>query len=203
MKYINAFFVVWSLVAGLGTLAGLFKHKANWDKGVAISGGVTLLYAALTLTSALGFLAVSIPKWWVWTVAPIGFTTLFLSQALNVWAAREMKRNFSPRLAPVPGGTLVTTGPFQICRHPIMLGMLMSWVGTALALGSVAMFVAFGLASILIMRRVAFEEKFLEETYGESYREYKKRVSVIVPCLDPNSEEGQELERAVELIREA
>jgi protein-S-isoprenylcysteine O-methyltransferase Ste14 len=201
MEYIKAFFVVWGTVVGLGTLAGLLKYRTSWDTGIAISGGVTLLYAALTVLSALDFLMPAVPNWWAWSIAPVGLVMLGLSQLLSVWAAKELKRNFTAKLAPVIGGNLVTTGPFQICRHPIMLGMLMSWIGTGLALASTIIFVGYGLIAILIMRRVALEEAYLEKIYGEKFRLYKSEVCAIVPCLDPKSHAGQEIERGIELMK--
>lgn len=201
MEYIKAFFIVWGCIVGLGTLAGLFKFRKSWDGGVAISGGVQLLYGVLTVLSAAGVLMPPTPDWWGWTIAPVGLMILALSQALNIWTARELRRNFSPRLMPVPGGTLVTSGPFQICRHPIMLAMLMSWIGTGIALNSIMMFVAYGLVAIFIMRRVALEETFLEQTYGEKFRAYKNEVSAIVPWLDPKSRAGQEVESGIELMK--
>jgi protein-S-isoprenylcysteine O-methyltransferase Ste14 len=201
MEYIKAFFLVWGTIVGLGTLAGLYKFRKSWDTGVAISGGVSLLYAVLTILSALDILILPVPNWWAWTLAPIGLVILVLSQVLSIWAARELKRNFSPKLSPVSEGNLVTTGPFRICRHPIMLAMLMSWIGTGIALDSITIFIAYGLVAILVMRRVALEEKFLEETYGEKFRAYKNEVSAIVPCLDPKSRAGQEVESGIELMK--
>lgn len=201
MEYIKTFFLIWGSIVGLGTLAGLFKFRKSLDRGAAISGGVTLFYAALTVLSAYDFLMLPVPKWWAWTMAPIGFVSLALSQALSIWAARELKRNFSPKLEPVSGGSLITTGPYRICRHPIMLAMLMSWIGTGIALGSIIIFVGYGLAAMLIMWRVALEEGFLEDTYGEKFVTYKNEVSAIVPYLNPKSHAGQEAKRGIELMK--
>ena len=200
MEYVKTFFVVWGAIVGLGTLVGLLKYRKTWDSGVAISGGVALLYSILTLMSALDILMMPIPEWWAWTVAPVGLLILLLSQALSIWSGKEMKRSFSPQLSPVSNGTLVTTGPFRICRHPIILAMLMNWVGTALALGSIAVFVGYGLAAIFLMQRVAMEEKALREFYGDQFLSYQSQVSVIVPWLDPKSDAGRELESAIELM---
>lgn len=82
-----------------------------------------------------------------------------------------------------------------------MLAMLMSWIGTGLALDSIMMFVGYGLVAILIMRRVALEERLLEETYGEKFRDYKGEVSAIIPYCDPKSRAGQEIESGIELMK--
>lgn len=201
MENINLFFLTWGAIGGVGTLFGFLRlQKSTWDLGIVISGSFSLLYSIFTIASALGILMIPIPQWWAWTFAPVGFVILILSQALNIWATRTLKKNFSPKLNPVKGGTLVTVGPFEICRHPIMLGMLMGWLGTAIALGSVSLIIMFGFISVLIMKRVTLEESTLEKTYGQEFQNYKQKVSAIVPCLNPHSQDGQELEKAVDLF---
>lgn len=203
MEYIKAFFIIWGSIVGLGTLAGLFKFRKSWDNGVVISGGVNLLYALLTIGSALDIIVIPTPDWWAWTIAPVGLMILSLGQGLGIWAARELKQNFSPKLVPTAEGSLITTGPFQICRHPIMLSMLMSWIGTGIALNSIMIFVLYGLVAIAIMKRVALEEKLLEEKYGEQFQHYKLQTTSIVPFLDPSSKANIDLESAINLMKDS
>ena len=72
---------------------------------------------------------------------------------------------------------LVTEGLFRISRHPMYLGFVVLLIGVAIMLGSltgflapVAMFIT--LATIFI----PFEEKGCEETFGQAYLDYKRRV---------------------------
>ncbi len=80
------------------------------------------------------------------------------------------------------------------------LGFLMTWIGTAIMLGSPAMLIAFGFASILVMQRVALEEGRLEQSFGEEYSRYRSKVPMIAPCSDAQCE--AELKRAVKILRD-
>lgn len=198
MEIINKLFLFWGVFVAIGTTIGLYRYRAALDRGSAISVGANLLYAAVTIISALGYLMPPIPDWWAWTVTPIGFLILGLSQALSIWSARHLGKSLSPQLTPTQNAELVTSGPYQLCRHPIMLSFLMGWVGTALALGSPLIILAFSVAAPPLMWRIAIEDKNLEARYGDSFRNYKARVSILMPFVDPSSKDGQEVEQAFE-----
>jgi protein-S-isoprenylcysteine O-methyltransferase Ste14 len=73
---------------------------------------------------------------------------------------------------------LLLQGPYRFSRNPMFLGELVLWFGWALFYGSVAVFIGF-LLLWAIMNYVAVprEERDLEARFGESYLEYKNRVS--------------------------
>jgi len=73
------------------------------------------------------------------------------------------------------GHRLVDTGPYAVIRHPGYAGMISAIPLGALALGSwLAVAVAL-LYSILIWRRVRFEDRFLQENLA-GYEAYTRRV---------------------------
>lgn len=82
-----------------------------------------------------------------------------------------------------------------------MLGFLMTWIGTTILLGSPLMLIAFGFISIVVMRRIALEEEYLDATFGKEYARYRTEVPLITPCVDPASSESREIEKAVEILR--
>ena len=188
----------------LGTLiAWLRLVGASKDQGARISAAVNIAYGFVVALSSLSIVPPKVPDWWAWAVTPIGVMILVIAQGLGMWASRTLDKSFSPRLEPAEGARLNKSGPYQICRHPIMLSMLMSWIGTAIALGSWVMLVCFGFVSILIMRRVSLEETALKERFGEEFEQYRREVSMIVPFLDPKSQEAQEIENAVSRLRDS
>jgi protein-S-isoprenylcysteine O-methyltransferase Ste14 len=97
--------------------------------------------------------------------------------ALVVFHAMLSNRFFSPvvRIQTDRGHRLIDTGPYGIVRHPGYAGMILmapfsglalgSWIGFALALGYAA----------LILRRVFFEDEFLQRNL-EGYQDYARRV---------------------------
>ncbi len=73
------------------------------------------------------------------------------------------------------GHHVIDQGPYAVVRHPGYAGMVPSMAFSGLALGSWLGF-AIGLGcSVLMMRRVFFEDAFLKE-HLEGYREYAARV---------------------------
>ncbi|MBX9767616.1 MAG: isoprenylcysteine carboxylmethyltransferase family protein [Bdellovibrionales bacterium] len=196
MESIRTFFLVWGLFGFSTTLTGIYflRGKAS-DEGIKLSATISLLYSGLTVLSA--WLAFEpLPGWWATFIAPVGLMLAFLSQALSFWAKKSLGTQFTPNLAPAAGAKLIQEGPFAICRHPMMLSYLMMWMGTAIALGSNIMSISFGLISILIMRRVALEEKSMRQTFGSLFAEYCAGTPMIVPFLDPQSLAEAEIERS-------
>ena len=68
-------------------------------------------------------------------------------------------------------------GPYRISRHPIYLGMAMILIAVAVLAGSVTPLLVVPLfVGIMATWFVPAEEKMLEETFGQEYLDYKKRV---------------------------
>jgi hypothetical protein len=82
-----------------------------------------------------------------------------------------------------PPESLVTSGPFALCRNPMYLGhviflaglalSLRSWLGAAIAVGT-ALFLQF---------RVLRDERRLAERFGEPYMQYCSRVKRWIPAI--------------------
>lgn len=72
---------------------------------------------------------------------------------------------------------LVTEGLFGLSRHPMYLGMVIALSGLFILLGSIAPFVIIPIFIWLMEKKfISMEEKALEETFGEAYRQYKRKV---------------------------
>lgn len=202
MDKIKTVLTCWSLIGGLGVLVAWLRldQEARRDAGARRSFAVSLAYALCTGLAAQDILpSPPIPSWWFWVVTPLGAAIVVLGQVLGWWAKKSLGDGFSVRLPP-QAASVRTGGAFQVCRHPMALGFLMTWIGTAIMLGSLAMLVMFGFVSILVMQRVALEEDRLEEAFGGEYLRYRKRVPMIAPCTDAECE--AELERAVKILRD-
>lgn len=78
---------------------------------------------------------------------------------------------------------VITTGVFRIVRHPIYLGALLFYLGSiliTLSVASAALWIVIVIFYILISR---YEERLLEEEFGEDYLNYKKKVGMLFPKL--------------------
>lgn len=81
-------------------------------------------------------------------------------------------------LAVLPGGDrLVTHGVYKILRHPIYLGIDLTFLGLFLAIGS-----TYGMAYLALVvlplnvARARLEEQALLEKFGETYQAYRDRT---------------------------
>ena len=76
-----------------------------------------------------------------------------------------------------PATALVTGGLYRYTRNPMYLGMVLLLVGVAIALGSLGAWLPIPVFVWIIQARfIVGEERFLEQTFGESYVAYKRGV---------------------------
>jgi len=78
---------------------------------------------------------------------------------------------------------LVTTGIFAHVRHPMYLGIILTYLGWIIATFSLLTFIPWILTLILYVKMANYEEKQLEERFGEKYEEYKRKVPKWIPKL--------------------
>lgn len=72
---------------------------------------------------------------------------------------------------------LVTDGFYAITRNPMYLGMVLVVIGVATLLRGAAPFVVPVLLAVLLqIRFIRFEERALEQVFGDDYRSYQARV---------------------------
>ena len=71
---------------------------------------------------------------------------------------------------------LVTTGIYRYSRNPAFLGFDLQYVGVLLMYGNL-LTLAFSLfAMVMLHLQILQEERYLEETFGAAYREYKRHT---------------------------
>ena len=85
---------------------------------------------------------------------------------------------------------LVITGPYRYCRNPMIFGYVLIWVSFGFFFNSYILVLGFSLlvAILLIIFVKTWEEKDLKKRFGDSYRDYKNKVSFIFP-LPPKRQE--------------
>jgi methanethiol S-methyltransferase len=90
-------------------------------------------------------------------------------------ALRTLHRGFSQ-------GELFTRGVYGCCRHPIYASWIVFLVpGGLLLWGSWAFAIAPALMYVLLRFFVRQEEDWLEQTFGDRYRAYRRRVPAVLP----------------------
>ena len=118
-----------------------------------------------------------------WHLAPVPDTlralalVMMVPSALFVVEAMRANRFFSPvvRVQKERGHRVIDNGPYGTIRHPGYLGMIVSVMCSGLALGSWLGFALAAVYAALILRRVFFEDAFLQANL-EGYADYVRRV---------------------------
>ncbi|MBT4770334.1 MAG: isoprenylcysteine carboxylmethyltransferase family protein [Rhodospirillaceae bacterium] len=80
-----------------------------------------------------------------------------------------------------PEAELKTPFLYKLVRHPIMLGMIIVvWAAPMMTLGHLV----FALANTgYVLIALQFEERDLISIFGDTYREYQKKVPMVIPLL--------------------
>jgi protein-S-isoprenylcysteine O-methyltransferase Ste14 len=76
-----------------------------------------------------------------------------------------------------PPRRLVVAGPYRLVRNPMYVGAILALAGAALFYGSWALLAySAGLAAIMHLFVVGYEEPALRDTFGDPYVRYCKQV---------------------------
>jgi protein-S-isoprenylcysteine O-methyltransferase Ste14 len=81
----------------------------------------------------------------------------------------------------VPPDRIVEAGPYRWVRNPMYLGHLIFFAGIALTLGSWLALAVLAFHAFWFDRRVRKDEAHLAQLFGDSYRDYCRRVKRWIP----------------------
>ena len=131
-----------------------------------------------------GFIVVLVLRW-LWPLPIVGhggplWAALALSIvgiAIVVPAARTLRAagtNVDPLL---PTTAIVTAGPYRFSRNPIYVGLTLLYLGLALTFNTWwAVIVLVPILAVMHVGVVRREERYLEQKFGEPYRQFCSRV---------------------------
>jgi protein-S-isoprenylcysteine O-methyltransferase Ste14 len=112
-----------------------------------------------------------------------GAVLLFGGIVLLVTAQLELGASWRIGIEEGANPGLVTTGLYRFSRNPIFLALLMIVAGYTLLLPTRLSLVLLVGTCIWVWQQVAAEEAYLLRAYGNSYREYARRVGRFLPGL--------------------
>jgi protein-S-isoprenylcysteine O-methyltransferase Ste14 len=101
--------------------------------------------------------------------------------AFAIWARRHIGRFWSARVTLKEGHQLIESGPYNLVRHPIYSGLLLSMAATVMTIGTVQSVCGYAFLVGALVFKLAAEERLLAANFGEAYQKYQKRVKALIP----------------------
>jgi len=120
-----------------------------------------------------------------WTVAFfwVGAALTAAGLLFTVWARVHLGTNWSGTVTLKRGHELITSGPYAFVRHPIYTGLLLAFLGSALARDEWRGVLALVLVALALWRKLRHEERWMREQFGDAYSAYSQRVAALVPHI--------------------
>ncbi len=110
-------------------------------------------------------------------------TILFVAGlALAVWARVYLGRNWGMPMTEKDEPELVTSGPYQLVRHPIYSSILLAMLGTALAIAYYWL-IAVAVIGAYFVHSARVEERIMSSSFPEAYPGYRLRTKMLIPFL--------------------
>jgi protein-S-isoprenylcysteine O-methyltransferase Ste14 len=116
-------------------------------------------------------------------IGKIGVAVTVAGIALAIWARWHLGENWSATVTLKEGHELISSGPYRHVRHPIYTGMLLAFVGTALALGEYRALISVCIVLVAFYAKAKKEEHFLAQEFGDKFREHSRRTGMFLPRL--------------------
>ncbi|HEY5020018.1 MAG TPA: isoprenylcysteine carboxylmethyltransferase family protein [Steroidobacteraceae bacterium] len=113
----------------------------------------------------------------------IGALLTAIGVAFSCWARAHLGRNWSATVTVKQDHELIRSGPYALVRHPIYTGMLLGLLGTAIAIGQWRGVLALLIAFAALWRKLRLEERWMSETFGDSYQRYRAHTAALIPYL--------------------
>jgi protein-S-isoprenylcysteine O-methyltransferase Ste14 len=107
----------------------------------------------------------------------LGWPLVGGGMALATWFIRTMRSADTTLDVNKPVTSLVQDGPFRYSRNPGYLSLAMIYAGIAILRNALLAILFLPLLLVVTQRElIEREERYLERTFGEEYRVYKRRV---------------------------
>jgi protein-S-isoprenylcysteine O-methyltransferase Ste14 len=97
------------------------------------------------------------------------------------WARHVLGRNWSGVVTLKDDHELIRTGPYRFVRHPIYTGLLLAFVGCAVARDEWRGVLAVVIAYVSLWRKSLLEERWMIDTFGDAYRRFRSEVPALIP----------------------
>jgi protein-S-isoprenylcysteine O-methyltransferase Ste14 len=155
----------------------MMTQSQSNERGANVHFPPPLVFVGFTLLGVGLQYIVPIPFFASPWITVISIVILLAGLALTIAAVREFRRTGQDPKPWKPSPELVLQGPYLLTRNPMYVGVTIVQIGLGLALGNLWISLL-ALGALLVVHIIAVlpEEKYLEEKFGDGYRDYRSRV---------------------------
>ena len=126
--------------------------------------------------------------WLLHQFAPLGIPRILAVRILALiflgtgvllagWSNVLFRRAHTSLVPIKPSTALVLSGPYRLTRNPMYLGLLCVYIGAALWFGLAWALILAPLVVLAVQRlAIAREERYLDQKFGDTYRQYRAQV---------------------------
>jgi protein-S-isoprenylcysteine O-methyltransferase Ste14 len=162
--------------------------RARPEPGQVRDRSMALILIARWIGFPLAFIVANWPRFILVRGQKIWFAPGLLSMLAGSWLRRYcfrvLGKYFTGNVKVVDGQTVIQEGAYRWVRHPSYTGGMLMYLGSGLALTnwlSALVMVLFG--GLGYVYRVRFEERALQASLGENYKQYILRTKRFVPFV--------------------
>lgn len=155
--------------------------KEKGDKNsyiILVSGTFSIIFLNVVCRKYIISLIASISLFWIGSICIV--TGVFL----RVYSVLTLGKFFTLSVQVTSKQKIIQTGPYKYVRHPAYSGSILSLIGIAFSFRDIiGIILTIAIITIIYRYRIKVEEKMLEKTFPDSYKEYKKRTKKIIPFI--------------------
>lgn len=116
-------------------------------------------------------------------IAVLGALLTMLGVAFACWARYVLGRNWSSVVQVKQDHELIQSGPYRWVRHPIYTGLLLAFLGTAMAIGEWRGLICVVIVAVSFWFKLKLEERWMRDNFGVAYENYMQRTKALIPGL--------------------
>lgn len=112
----------------------------------------------------------------------VGFLVFLSGLFLAIWARIYLGKNWGMPMSQKQNPALVTSGPYHYIRHPIYSGILIAFLGSAIA-SSLFWLIVFAISGVYFIYSAVVEERLMMKLFPETYPAYKRSTKMLIPFV--------------------
>jgi protein-S-isoprenylcysteine O-methyltransferase Ste14 len=166
------------------------QEAKSLERGPSDRGSTSLIGIAFLL-SGFGLLAAPIFNYLQIGTLPfsvivgwLGISLGLLGLAVRVWAFKTLGQFYTRTLRHTENQHIVREGPYRFIRHPGYVGVLLIFLGAALAMTN---WISIGITAVAMFTayhyRIQTEEDMLMTALGKEYGDYRAQTRRLIPFV--------------------